>query len=710
MSYQDKKLLGLTLALLTVPGIALAGGPLLYTASGDPILWDVSQPVPFNPDQGSLGLLSHAEAVQFVQDAFSHWQAIPTSSISFANAGELPFDVNVNNYAPFFAAGNVCDGLSPIVLDANGAIFDDIFGTGSGVLGFAGPDCVVDTARALRITEGAAFIDGGWLDGSQANGEISVALMLYVMIHEFGHYINLSHSDVNGTLFLNETDFYGFGVPPSPSVETMFPFIFEEASVDLKFDDMQTASLFYPDPSLFGMATGLLGNVRFGSGAPASGVNVIARDISNLPDSLFFGATSQISGAFTTQPYARQLEGTYLLVGQAGHSYVIQTAEIGPGGYSSDTLIPFFSQEFYSGAAESANPLTDSPLSLAVVGGGAGQVVSGLDIILNFGGDYVSIDLNFPAYTTQDTLIARLNTQAGPPNLPMTAFAGIDTPSGRYYLQPGGGFSTAATPLASNFILPAVSGLPLFSIPIANLPPAGPIVGGDYAVFMSFETAPRGAPLAEASSPLKVYNGGLEDEPNGDIADFGSRLCLNIAGQEVCFTIAGLSDACNNGFSVPFVGIGTHSSFGPTLGYDNSSDMDCYAFNTVPGSDDYLFDVVGTNGVRATTDPDLYIWLNTSTGCSEQSITNSFNAGGVYLALCLSGDLNRETCSVGYSGLQGRSYACILPYNGGPGYVAGDYRIVVEALDGSRNRVQVPVQPVAPSAALQQIGAQTLKR
>ena len=57
------------------------------------------------------------------------------------------------NFFDFFFTG-VADGLSPIVFDDNGAIFEFLFGPDSGVLGFAGPDVYVwrlaRSPRALR--------------------------------------------------------------------------------------------------------------------------------------------------------------------------------------------------------------------------------------------------------------------------------------------------------------------------------------------------------------------------------------------------------------------------------------------------------------------------------------------------------------------------------------------------------------------------------
>src|SRR5204863_49711 len=81
-------------------GPARAAGPLLVNGAGAPLVWSVI-PVPFNPDRGTLGALANAAAVQAVADDFAVWAAVPTASISYANAGALPVDVTAANYLSY---------------------------------------------------------------------------------------------------------------------------------------------------------------------------------------------------------------------------------------------------------------------------------------------------------------------------------------------------------------------------------------------------------------------------------------------------------------------------------------------------------------------------------------------------------------------------------------------------------------------------------
>ena len=63
------------------------------------------------PRPGRPRPLDNAEAVAATQSAFEAWGAVPTSTVAYLQGAELPLDVDITNYGPFFDA-TAPDGLS----------------------------------------------------------------------------------------------------------------------------------------------------------------------------------------------------------------------------------------------------------------------------------------------------------------------------------------------------------------------------------------------------------------------------------------------------------------------------------------------------------------------------------------------------------------------------------------------------------------------
>ena len=402
-----RTILGAVTLLLLAAVHSFAGGPLLLRAPGKPFLWpNGGRMIPFNPDQGGLGTLTNAEAVAQTAAAFQAWANISSATATHANAGLLPEDVDETNFEPYFFPVEP-DGFSAIVYDEDGAIFDLLFGPGSGILGFAGPEWV-DTETGA-IVEGVGFMNGGVL---LEDPPFPVAEMLSIQVHEFGHYQNLAHTVINGQI-LEGPDTTGptpFDTFPRPAsfvnrIETMYPFLFINGGMATPHpDDIAIFSTLYPEPS-FALTTGTISGkiVAPNNRSLLTGVNVIARNIANP----FDDAVSAISSDFTDD-FSRgsPFVGVYTLRGLTpGADYAVYVDRLLAGGFSTPPRLLPGPEEFYNGATESNDPATDPPgNTFTAVRARAGLPARNINIIFTTppsplpAGDDTSHEL-FPSFT-----------------------------------------------------------------------------------------------------------------------------------------------------------------------------------------------------------------------------------------------------------------------------------------------------------------------
>jgi hypothetical protein len=365
-------------AIALPAGTAFAGGPIAACKPGEPYRWpNGGTNIPWNPDQGPLGPLTNAQAVALIGSAFNAWKS-PSTSVSFVKGAELPEDVTVDNFVPYFFP-EAPDGLSAIVFDDTGEIFDLLFGPDSGILGFAGPEWV--DPNTCQVLEGVSFLNGATFGVAQ--------VALDVMVHEFGHYQGLGHSIVNGQIVIGDTTgptpFDTFPlVPLGNRIETMYPFYFGPAAgfATPDKDDIAAIATLYPSPTFFATTGTIVGRILASNGRTSkAGFNVIARNVANP----FGDAVSGLSGAFATDLSGDSpLAGFYILNGLTpGAQYAVFVDEILEGGFSVPAGSLPGPEEFYSGRLESKRRDRDAPDDYEPVKVRAGAITDGIDIIFN---------------------------------------------------------------------------------------------------------------------------------------------------------------------------------------------------------------------------------------------------------------------------------------------------------------------------------------
>src|SRR5215470_599429 len=129
-------------SLMFVAPRSLAGGPLLVQ-NGQPTRWprhevrggplntqtvDVDGTVLYRVDSGPLGTLTNAQAIHFADRIFGLYNAIPTSTIRFRNAGPIldpatraAVDVTGDNVGKFLNEKSPTF-QNPIIFDSDGSI------------------------------------------------------------------------------------------------------------------------------------------------------------------------------------------------------------------------------------------------------------------------------------------------------------------------------------------------------------------------------------------------------------------------------------------------------------------------------------------------------------------------------------------------------------------------------------------------------------
>jgi hypothetical protein len=379
-----------------------AGGPLIIfdEDTRTPYAYPLDTiPVPVYTDLGPNGLLTNAESDAHTVNGYAQWTNVPTSYLSAAVVGDfstipapegpLP---DIDGFNAGLVVGTDNGGGVHVMYDNDQSITQFYFGAPPGVLGISSPEWAITGTPDLW--ESWTVINGDAADPTDIGG----ASYAGVFTHEFGHSINLAHTQTQGGAI-----FFGDGLGPDAcatpfsdaltlsDTETMYPFIdpspgstgVYQATVDL-LDDIAALSDIYATggwPGDFGTITGKVFDAD--GTTELTGINVICRNVSNP----YKDAQSALSGDYTQgyDSFGWPIEdGLFTFTGLTpGDEYVIYIDEIILGGFSTTPIsIPGLGQEEYWNAAESGDPATDDVCEWTLIAAAAGSPVTA-DIIVN---------------------------------------------------------------------------------------------------------------------------------------------------------------------------------------------------------------------------------------------------------------------------------------------------------------------------------------
>lgn len=347
-----------------------AGGAIAVDLLGRPLLWDTQSVLYYHPENGVLSSnLGVAGSLDLVEKAFGKWASISGVELQIAQGGMLP-SIDANNYSQYFAGKEACypslfpeangDCFTPIIFDEDGSIIDAMFGAGASnnILGFAGPDDVLDESgdpERRIVRRGQALFSGACLPPTN-NGcqrALTTKEMSTVIFHEVGHLLGMDHSQVNPEAYLACSS-SSEGCPPEfvDSLPAMFPILTFNANMDqLHADDIATFRSLYGDPLNYGCSVS--GNVYARDvNTTLRGAEVVAINV--RPSLAYIDRVATVSGAYAPKRsiYSRRQGnctencGQYEITGlQPGQSYQICVQKILPqftGGSSIEPVDPPF--------------------------------------------------------------------------------------------------------------------------------------------------------------------------------------------------------------------------------------------------------------------------------------------------------------------------------------------------------------------------------
>ncbi|MCV2368100.1 peptidase associated/transthyretin-like domain-containing protein [Roseateles oligotrophus] len=453
------KLSSLAACLTLAVAGAQAAGPLFLNnnpANLQPLRWDMSQgPIKVYTDIGAFSrkndgtvFLSEAQANNITAFSLKQWSSVTTSTwraetdpAKFTPFSQVPsIGVDVKDGATAsLVYGHYNEGGFYVIYDVDGRVLEEFFGVPRDqVLGIAMPEIAEDRdgdGYPETIVKATAVMNGWTVSHespppgqrSQPPADVNGTRYAGIFTHEFGHAINLSHSQTNGQLAYFSEPGFGRDLYPGvvgcvapvhhwlkgpndshidpKNIETMFPFIdpknvakgrspgFEMSTVD-RADDIAGISNLYPTADYLSKTGSIAGTLTLKDGRTGfSGINIIARNVKDpLGDAISVMSGDQTQGQIGP-------DGRFRINNlKAGESYQIYTEEINVGGYPTQPTM-LMSQPEYWNEGESNDPRVDTACLAGAIKAEAG-VTKTADLIFNGHTDGVQYSFLTAGYLT----------------------------------------------------------------------------------------------------------------------------------------------------------------------------------------------------------------------------------------------------------------------------------------------------------------------
>jgi len=369
---------GILLLSIAACSNLFAGVPL-YVSHGQIGRWRANSVISYKVDQGPLGTFSNSDATKLVSSAFSVWQSIPTCNLTVVNGGSIGYDVSLSTWSTFQGQKDSDAYLSPIVFDNDGSITELYYGTGASksILGFAGPKNTASRTDGIEITSGWAVLNGQLTNQTEA---IRNQLWRDTLVHEFGHFLNLSHSPANLPLGQDSDLANNVNIPIMSPVAWLRPQGWKGTTAD----DVAIISSLYPKGSFKSITGTLSGRLTLSDGTPFKGAHVAAirLDTSQKPTSEVYSGISGFLDADSTQP---DKEGYFEIGGLPAGQYAVYVEGLDSryGWVVTGPELPGPAEFFNANETGASDPANFSVVTVV-----SGQTISNLNLALDSGPNY----------------------------------------------------------------------------------------------------------------------------------------------------------------------------------------------------------------------------------------------------------------------------------------------------------------------------------